>query len=145
MIKIIVGTETGTAEFVADDIFNLLQQYDLDAEITLSPETTAPQEQQLWIVCTATHGAGDVPNNLKQFEQWLTTKPDLSHVKYIMLGLGDSSYDRFCGAAEGLNELITAAGGDQLTAIYKVDAMDDELPEDLIIPWLQSKIDLINQ
>ena len=143
MISVIVGTETGTAEFVSDDIVSLLENHDLTAEATLEPNTDILESSKTWIVCTSTHGAGDIPNNLQQFYTWLeSTKPDLSELKFMVIGLGDSNYDRYCGAADTLFDTLKDLNAQPLTDVFKVDAMSEELPEDLIIPYLEQQIPL---
>lgn len=143
MIKIIVGTETGTAEFVADDIEALLEKQQLEAEITLEPDEELITTSNNWLICTSTHGAGDIPNNLQPFHNLLlANKPDLSHINYMIIGLGDSSYDRFCGAAEALNSTLKDLNAKPLIDVFKVDAMDDDLPEDLVIPYLEQHVHL---
>ncbi|MBU2883308.1 flavodoxin domain-containing protein [Psychrosphaera sp. B3R10] len=145
MRQLIIGTETGTAEFVGDDISALLEQYNLPVEVTLEPEYDSSDTKQLWIFCTSTHGAGEIPNNLKPFLTWLeNTKPDLFNVSFIVIGLGDSSYDTYCKAAYQIESILLKLGANKLTETFTVDAMDEELPEDLIIPWLKSKLDLLN-
>lgn len=144
MRHLIIGTETGTAEFVGDDISALLEQHNVPVEVTLTPEYDDTGEHQYWLFCTSTQGAGELPNNLKPFYSWLeNTRPDLSNVSFLIIGLGDSSYDTFCNAAYLLEALLLDLGAKQVTETYTVDAMDDELPEDLIIPWLTNKVHLL--
>lgn len=144
MIKIIVGTQTGTAEFVADEIAEALSEHDLACEVELEPELSNPSEKALWIVCSSTHGAGDVPDNLQPFYQWLTKdKPDLSLIQHIVLGLGDSSYDTYCKAAKDISVALIERKSTPLFDLFDADAMDEELPEDLILAWLKPKLDLI--
>lgn len=144
MRQLIIGTETGTAEFVGDDIHALLEQNNLPIEVTLEPDYSAIGQDKYWIICTATHGAGELPTNLKPFYTWLlATKPDLSHIHFLIIGLGDSNYDTFCNAALMMENLLLDLNATKLTETFTVDAMSEELPEDLIIPWLSTKIDLL--
>lgn len=145
MIKIIVGTETGTAEYVADEILELLTENSLDAEVIdqISDSTLsdlATPEKQSVIICTSTHGAGDVPNNLKKLEQWLQTIPNLEDKKYGVIGLGDSSYDTFCQAATSLDHLLSATKANRIFSPILADAMSDELPEDIVLPLLKEHL-----
>lgn len=68
MIKIIVGTETGTAEYVADEVLDLLGEHDLNAEVIDQISELSLDDNETLVICTSTHGAGEVPNNLKKFE-----------------------------------------------------------------------------
>ena len=40
--------------------------------------------------------------------------PQLSGLKFAVLGLGDSSYPMFCGAGKSFDELLAKLGGERL-------------------------------
>ena len=141
MIKIIVGTETGTAEYVADEVLDLLSEHDLNAEVIDQISELSLDDNETLVICTSTHGAGEVPNNLKKFEQWLQTSPNLENKKFAVIGLGDSSYDTFCQAAKSLDELLSSANANRMFTPIFADAMSDELPEDIILPLLKAQLD----
>ena len=141
MIKIIVGTETGTAEYVADEVLDLLGEHDLNAEVIDQISELSLDDNETLVICTSTHGAGEVPNNLKKFEQWLQTSPNLENKKFAVIGLGDSSYDTFCQAAKSLDELLSSANANRMFTPIFADAMSDELPEDIILPLLKAQLD----
>ena len=142
VIQIIVGTETGTAEYVADELQALFEQNDLTAQVELAPNTNTLNSDDIWLICTSTHGAGDTPANLNEFKQYLeTASPDLSKLKFAVVGLGDSSYDTYCGAAVYFSEKLKDMGAQELITPIKADAMSDELPEDIIINQLTPQID----
>jgi len=136
MITIIVGSQTGTAEFVADDILSLCQEQGLTAEVTLTTDHLTTTEPQTWLICTSTHGAGELPDNLKPFDAWLDRQQDLSKINFLIIALGDTSYDTYCQAGFHLEKKLSAANANKLTETFTVDAMNEELPEDLVIPWL---------
>lgn len=141
MIKIIVGTETGTAEYVADEVLELLNEHDLNAEVIDQLSDLPLSDEETLLICTSTHGAGDVPNNLKNFEKWLKTSPNLENKKFAVIGLGDSSYDTFCQAAVSLDELLSNASATRMFTPIFADAMSDELPEDIILPLLKAQLE----
>ncbi|MUH73529.1 flavodoxin domain-containing protein [Psychrosphaera haliotis] len=141
MIKIIVGTETGTAEYVADEVLDLLGEHDLNAEVIDQISELSLDDTETLVICTSTHGAGEVPNNLKKFEQWLQTSPNLENKKFAVIGLGDSSYDTFCQAAKSLDELLSNANANRMFTPIFADAMSDELPEDIVLLLLKAQLD----
>jgi MioC protein len=144
MIEIIVGTETGTAEYVADEVIELLEANDIKARSTLEPELELLSTSGLWVVITSTQGAGDIPNNLQPFIQSLiNNQTDLSDKKAMIIALGDSSYDTYCQAGSKISEQLLSLGIELITPIFQVDAMDEEMPEDLVINWLTGHLPLI--
>ena len=145
MITLIVGTQTGTAEFVADDIVSLCQSHNLDISSTLTPEDLDLDTEQTWLFCTSTHGAGELPDNLKPFETKLATQSDLSKIRYMIIALGDSSYDTYCQAGKILETLLESKGAVKITETFNVDAMNDALPEDIVLPWLEENLDKFSQ
>ncbi|MEO8165709.1 MAG: flavodoxin domain-containing protein, partial [Betaproteobacteria bacterium] len=101
---ILVGTQTGVAQLVAQEI-----ELRLDGEDTCI--TTLPMDELdpgvfegggLFLICTSTYGQGDVPDNAKQLYEGLqASRPDLSNVRYGVIGLGDNGThaNTFCFAA----------------------------------------------
>jgi MioC protein len=145
MIELIVGTETGTAEYVADEVLELLEANEIESRATLEPELELLSTSNLWIIITSTHGAGDIPNNLQPFIQSLTdNQTDLSGKKAMIIALGDSSYDTYCQAGTKINDQLLALGIELITPIFQVDAMNEEMPEDLVIEWLTDLLPLIS-
>ena len=143
MIQIIVGTETGTAEYVADELQALFEQNEIDAQVNTDIDVNVLTTDDIWLICTSTHGAGDTPNNLSGFKQYLETSyPDLSKLKYAVVGLGDSSYDTYCGAANYFSDKLKDMGAQELIVPIKADAMSDELPEDIIISQLTPQLSI---
>lgn len=143
MITIFIGTETGTAEYVADEINELLTQHGHETTLIDDLRTAQldTQTPQTWVICTSTHGAGEIPDNLKSIHEKIINASDLSHIKHLVIGLGDSSYDTYCKAAKDLSEALINTKSEPLSSPILVDAMSDELPEDLIIPQLNTMLD----
>jgi MioC protein len=142
VIQIIVGTETGTAEYVAEELQGLFAEHQLPSEVNTEIDPSNLSTEQTWLICTSTHGAGEVPNNLANFKQYLeTTSDDLSNLKFAVIGLGDSSYDTYCYAANYFSDALKDRGATEIIAVIKADAQSEEMPEDLIIEALTPLID----
>ena len=137
MINIIIGTETGTAEFVADEVIELLAKNNIEAQASLEPDLTELLSNDRWIVITSTHGAGDLPSNLQPlYMQIQQSNHDLSSKKAMVIALGDSNYDTYCQAGKTMYELLEQHKIDLIAPLFKVDAIDEDLPEDIVIEWL---------
>ena len=65
--------------------------------IHAEPNLDEIKTESTWIVCTSTHGAGELPDNIQPFAKQLEGA-DLSAVNAYVIGLGDTSYDTFCFA-----------------------------------------------
>src|SRR2546427_809588 len=113
-LTILVGTMTGTAQLVAQELELTLD----DGEIRVR---AAPMDGLdadvfsgggLFLICSSTYGQGDVPDNAKNlYESLQTVRPDLSNVQYGVIALGDRTYaETFCNAAYDLIEGNLSAG-----------------------------------
>jgi MioC protein len=160
-IQIIVGSMLGGTEYVAEACEETLKELDHHVDIHLKPDlqnvinnTFLTNNEQnnsdnltknpIWIVCTSTHGAGDYPDNIKQFVSDLSNcDQDLSTVSFLTIGIGDSSYDTFCKAAMDLSKLLISMGCNELTPIKTFDMSEDIDPEDLAQQWISTNIDLL--
>ena len=160
-IQIIVGSMLGGTEYVAEACEETLTKLDHHVDMHLKPDlhniisNTFPTNNEqnnssnltknpIWIVCTSTHGAGDYPDNIKQFVSDLSNcDQDLSTVSFLTIGIGDSSYDTFCKAAKNISKLLISKGCNNLTAIKTFDMSEDIDPEDLAQQWISANIDLL--
>jgi MioC protein len=160
-IQIIVGSMLGGTEYVAEACEETLTKLDHHVDMHLKPDlhniisNTFPTNNEqnnssnltknpIWIVCTSTHGAGDYPDNIKQFVSDLSNcDQDLSTVSFLTIGIGDSSYDTFCKAAEDISKLLISKGCNKLTSIKTFDMSEDIDPEDLAQQWISANIDLL--
>ncbi|QTL36495.1 FMN-binding protein MioC [Pseudoalteromonas viridis] len=134
-IEIIIGSQMGSAEYVAEQLAEQLDASEFSTHLHEQPDLNACQHP-LWLVVTSTYGAGDYPDNLLPFIEQLTQHDDLSHIRFAVVGIGDSSYDTFNLAASNCAQLLTDKGAQQLLPVLKVDVQDEALPEDAAIAWL---------
>ena len=59
-LQIIVGSMLGGSEYVAEACEEILSSLNHRAEVHLSPDfSQIPIENQTWLICTSTHGAGE--------------------------------------------------------------------------------------
>ncbi|WP_057833139.1 flavodoxin domain-containing protein [Colwellia sp. TT2012] len=160
-IQIIVGSMLGGTEYVAEACEETLTELDFKVDIHLKPDlnnilsNTFPinNEQKkhsnfpknpLWIICTSTHGAGDYPDNIRQFVSDLANcEQDLSTVSFLTIGIGDSSYDTFCKAAKDITSLMITKGCNQIAPLKSLDMSEDIDPEELAQQWISLNKDLL--
>ena len=101
-IPILYGTETGNAEYCADLLADRLRDEGFAAKST-DMEDFDPQDlgnQSMVIVITSTYGNGDAPSNAEELLEHLQNEDlDLTHLRFAVCGLGDTSFSHFaqCG------------------------------------------------
>lgn len=141
-IRILFGTESGNSEILAEDIQNELTKHDCSMSAIGQIEPSDLQHGSFYIIVTSTFGSGDLPGAAQPFFDKLEReRPDLSHIKFAIFGLGDMVYaETFAKGSEILmNALITQGAvliGDRETW----DASSPELPEDIGLPWAKDVV-----
>ncbi|MBZ9613266.1 FMN-binding protein MioC [Rheinheimera maricola] len=137
MIDILVGSQMGAAEYVAEQVAETLVQAGYEINVHLKPELDHLNPSGVWLVITSTYGAGDLPDNIQPFaDQIAQDRRDLNTLSYAVITLGDSSYDTFCEAGRRLANLLSAKGAVSLINSLEIDAQQAELPEDIALAWL---------
>ncbi|MGH8629461.1 MAG: flavodoxin domain-containing protein, partial [Burkholderiales bacterium] len=94
-LSILIGTQTGIAELVAQALELRLEGSDIRVQTRLMDDLDADAFAAggVFLICTSTYGQGDVPDNAKQFYESLQTqRPDLSNIHYGVIALGDRTY-----------------------------------------------------
>ncbi|AXT38541.1 FMN-binding protein MioC [Alteromonas sp. BL110] len=137
--EIIVGTMLGAAEYVADAIAEKLDAKGHTYTIHAEPSLEEINTDSTWIVCTSTHGAGELPDNIQPFAKQLENA-DLSSVNAYVIGLGDTSYDTFCFGAKEMEKHIAKAGGTLITDALYIDVLEHPIPEDAAVEWFEEKL-----
>ena len=137
--EIIVGTMLGAAEYVADAIAEKLDASGHTHTIHAEPNLDEIKTESTWIVCTSTHGAGELPDNIQPFAKQLEGA-DLSAVNAYVIGLGDTSYDTFCFGAKEMEKHIKNAGGTLITDALYIDVLEHPNPEDAAVEWFDEKL-----
>ncbi|WP_299493969.1 FMN-binding protein MioC [uncultured Shewanella sp.] len=141
-IDIIIGTTLGSAEYVADEIASKLLELGHEIQLHLTPNRTELTPESLWFLVSSTHGAGDLPDNIQPFfDEIEKNKPDLSHQKFILCAIGDSSYDTFCHGPIKLSTLLEQCSAKAYVDKIEIDIQRDPIPEKAAISWLNQWCD----
>jgi len=138
-INILVGTMTGTAQLVAQE---LELAWD-DGETQVSTlvmdglDSSVFERPGVFLVCTSTYGQGDVPDNAKALYADLQAKrPNLLHVRYGVFGLGDRTYaETFNFGGKRFDEILTELGAQRIGERVQHDASSGVLPEETAQEW----------
>lgn len=143
-LKILVGTMTRTAAHVAQAIqmecADLVSRIEIDPMDGLSINVFSAEQAKdvLYLICTSTYGAGDVPDNAQALYASLDAEPQfLGHVRYGVLALGDScSHEQtFCFGGKKFDERLQDLGAQRIGDVWCHDASSGTLPETEGAQW----------
>jgi sulfite reductase alpha subunit-like flavoprotein len=145
-VEIFYATETGNSKALALQVMNRLKNagYKAKNSAVNRLKLEALAQQTLAIFLISTHGEGDPPESARAFFDMLTQASEgaLRGLSYAVLGLGDSSYTIFCGAATTLDAQLTRLGATSLhhTTLLDVDyAAHTDRWMDALVQSLDSK------
>lgn len=148
-LTLLVGTMTGTAQLVAQEV-----------ELTLDGPAARVKVQPmdglnegvfsgggLFLICTSTYGQGDVPDNAKAlYEALQNRRPDLADVRYGVIALGDRTYaETFCNGGRRFDAILAELGAQRIGEIMFHDASAGTMPEELAIEWVQRWIETVRK
>jgi MioC protein len=133
--EIVVGSVLGASEYVADALQEVLLRHTHSAEIHLTPQLSDLDKDATWLICTSTHGAGDLPDNIQPFVKQLKNQ-SLSKTPFLIVGLGDSSYDTYCHGSILIESIMLNSGAKLLHPALHIDVLNHPIPEDTAVKWL---------
>ena len=146
-LNLLVGTMTGTAQLVAQELEliwgdNPVDDGLLQVETLLMDKLDASvfAREGLFLIITSTYGQGDVPDNAKGFyEDLKARRPDLSRVRFGVFGLGDRTYaETFNFGGKRFDDLLGELGAQRIGERVQHDASSGVLPEEMAVEWGES-------
>ena len=146
-VNILVGTMTGTAEIVAEDVRDMMKEQGIEAELLLMDDLDAEvfKRPGIFLISTSTYGQGDVPDNaMKLYGKLTAEKPSLKGVRYGVIALGDRAYnDTFTHGGVRFDAILTELGATRVGEIFQHDASSDVVPEDAGVEWAKEWLKLL--
>ena len=146
-VTILVGTMTGTAELVAEEVEPVLAEAGYGVEVLDMGDLAADvfARDGIFLICTSTYGQGDVPDNAQAlFDDLKEGRPDLAAVRYGVIGLGDSTYaDTYNFGGQLFDELLAELGAKRVGTRLEHNASGDELPEEAGVAWAREWLTLL--
>lgn len=140
-IGIFTGTVYGNALLVAEEAQTVLEEQGHDVKVFEDPSMADWQaySQDVVLIVTSTTGQGDFPDNIARL--YVAVRDQLGYqpeLRYGVIGLGDSSYDNFCGAAKTFDTTLQEQSAQRIGEVLLVDATEDPEPESVTSPWVES-------
>jgi MioC protein len=134
--ELVVGSVLGASEYVAEALKEQLETSNHQAIIHFEPKVSDINFTNTIVIVTSTHGAGDLPDNIQAFAQELEQQ-HLPATNFLIIGLGDSSYDTFCQGAITMEETLTGVGARLLHPPIHIDVLHHPVPEDEAIRYME--------
>jgi sulfite reductase (NADPH) flavoprotein alpha-component len=136
-LTIVFGSQTGNAKRLAETLARDAEGAGLAVRLVRAdayPLRELKSERLLYVVIS-TQGDGDPPDDARGFVEFLTSKraPQLDELKFAVLGLGDSSYAKFCVTGAELDTRLAELGATRLFPRGDADIDLDTVAK----PWLQ--------
>ena len=121
---ILYGTETGNAKKVATGLLTSFKKAKIKAKVAdvFEYDIKKLAKEDLVLFVISTQGEGELPQNAKVFYDKLnSSKENLSHLKYAVFALGDSSYPLFCEAGNLIDTLFEKKQAQRILPLVKSD------------------------
>ena len=139
-LKILVGTMTSTADYVAQAIQMACADLVDEIEVVLMDGrdiTVFDEADALYLICSSTYGSGDVPDNARALYDSLDTQPKyLGHVRYGVIALVDRTYlNTFAFGGKKFDERLQGLGAQRIGEVWCHDASAGTMPEELGTAW----------
>jgi MioC protein len=147
-LTILVGTMTGTAQLVADEVADAVRARGIEASVLPMDGLDAAvfAEGGAFLVCSSTYGQGDVPDNAQAlFADLERARPDLKRVRYGIIGLGDRTYAQtFCFGPKRFDALLQSLDAKRIGEPMLHDASAGTVPEEVALDWIGPWLDRVS-
>jgi len=141
-VMCLYGSVTGKAESIAEQIVELGSTKGVEISLNCLGEVGKSwtlEEAKTIIIVSSTTGDGEQPENVIKF--WRKLRPKslssdhLAHVRFALLGLGDTNYNQFCAGPKALLRRLEELGA---TSFHQVAWADDGTGlEEVVEPWIE--------
>lgn len=126
-VLILIGTQTGNSEAVADRVANVLADNGFICHLVdmaeAYPEILEDYHQLVVVMCTWAEGT--FADNTVEFYDALTgVRPNLSALRFAMVGLGDHDYDPyFLTANHQLASTLRELRATEIARMFEIDGI----------------------
>jgi len=155
-LYILYGSATGNAEQIAKDLAKSASGGAEGEDVLCGSLESFRRYQTDWatpsikkglIVICSTSGNGDSPENASKFVRFIkrktTPETTFENIPFAVLGLGDTNYDQFCGAAKTIDKALATKGGRRL---QELQCADEALGLEAVVePFIETIVDKMRQ
>ncbi|MFC0775346.1 diflavin oxidoreductase [Terrimonas alba] len=143
-VTLAFGTETGNAKRLSAHLAAVAKKKGVNAKLVGLDQyrlTDLPKEDYFFVVIS-TQGEGEPPIPAKKFYDHIHEATlDLSHLKYSVLALGDTSYPMFCKTGEDVDAQFGKFGAKRVVPLQKCDVDYEEDAQQ----WFDKVLAILNE
>jgi len=143
-IVLITGSVFGTATITSDEIETALSEagHAVTRPDPADADSLTDEANDWLVVCTSSTGNGDLPDDLVPlYTSLVNDYPKIIHLSYVVVALGDSSYENFCGGGLTIDAALADLGATRASEPLKIDALETTEPEEIAPQWV---VDVVN-
>jgi len=143
LLTILFASETGNGKGLAKSLAQAAKAKGIEARLTdmADYKPRSLKDEQDLLVIASTHGEGDPPQTAKGFFEFLESRkaPKLPQLRFAVLALGDSTYERYCEGGKRIDRRLEELGAERL--VERVDCDVDY--EDAAAEWIATVVRLL--
>jgi sulfite reductase (NADPH) flavoprotein alpha-component len=129
-LTILYGTETGNGRALAKEFAEGAAKRGLAPKVAdmADYKVRSLKDEQDLLIIVSTHGEGDPPESARPFFEFIEggRAPKLADLRYSVLALGDSTYEKYCEAGKRLDRRFQELGAKPLHDRVDCDVDYDE-------------------
>lgn len=148
-LHILFGSHTGNSEGLAENLASLAKEKGIETEVLDMASFKARKLKKVdnLAVIVSTHGLGEPPVQAEDLYNFIHSKkaPDLSHMKFSVLALGDSSYADFCQTGKDFDAALEKLGAERIGQRQDCDVDYEEDAEAWQKNFLQALAQISNE
>eukprot|EP01031_Cornospumella_fuschlensis_P042682 gene42682-52151_t len=151
-LYVLYGSQTGNAESIAKELSEQLVEKGIENVLMnlnafKSVPSPSPDKEHLLVILCSTTGNGDCPENgdtwWRSVKLRSAAKDKFSRCKFLVLGLGDSNYDKFCFMGKSIDKRLGELGGTRVQPLTCVDETTGL--EEAVEKWKSSTLSFLSE
>lgn len=127
-LYVLYGSQTGNADEISREIFDKCVEMGISCKrenLNAAKGVKLKEVAKCVLVVCSTTGNGDAPENADSYWRSIklrsAAKDLLAGIKYAVLGLGDTNYDKFCYMGKSIDKRFSELGAERFLEVHCAD------------------------